>query len=65
MLDQLGDLNRRLEKVDAHLMAICRTNEACHRLSKLLGVGPVIATAIVAAVDDGRLSDRAESLRLG
>jgi transposase len=54
MLDQLSDLNRRLEKFDAQLMALCRTNEACRRLSKLPGVGPVIATALVAAVDDGR-----------
>jgi len=54
MLDQLSDLNHRLEKLDAHLMAFCRTNEACRRLSKLPGVGPVIATALVAAVDDGR-----------
>jgi len=54
MLDQLSELNRRLEKFDAHLLAFCRTNEACRRLSKLPGVGPVIATAIVAAVDDGR-----------
>ena len=54
MLDQLSELNCRLEKFDAHLLAFCRTNEACRRLSKLPGVGPVIATAIVAAVDDGR-----------
>ena len=36
------------------LAAICRTNEACRRLSKLPGVGPVVATALVATVDDGR-----------
>ena len=36
------------------LVSLCRTNEACRRLSKLPGVGPVIATALVAAVDDGR-----------
>jgi transposase len=54
MLNELSDLNRRLEKLDAQLMALCRTNEACRRLSKLPGVGPVIATALVAAVDDGR-----------
>jgi transposase len=63
MLDELSELNRRLEKLDAQLMAICRTNEACRRLSKLPGVGPVIATALVAAVDDGRHFRSAESLR--
>jgi transposase len=54
MLDQFNDLNRQLDKLDAHLVTICRTNEACRRLSKLPGVGPVIATALVAAVDDGQ-----------
>jgi transposase len=54
MLDELGSLDRRLEKLDAQLLTICRTNEACRRLSKLPGVGPVIATALVAAVNDGR-----------
>jgi transposase len=65
MLDQFNDLNRQLDKLDAQLVTICRTNEACRRLSKLPGVGPVIATALVAAVDDGRHSARAGSLRHG
>jgi transposase len=54
MLDQFNDLNRQLDKLDAQLVTICRTNETCRRLSKLPGVGPVIATTLVAAVDDGR-----------
>lgn len=54
MLDELGSLDLRLDKLDRQLLAICRTNEACRRLAKLPGVGPVIATALVAAVDDGR-----------
>jgi transposase len=54
MLDELGSLELRLEKLDRQLAVICRTNEACRRLSKLPGVGPVVATALVAAVDDGR-----------
>ncbi len=53
LLDQLRDLDRRIEKLDAKVVAICRTNETCRRLAQLPGVGPVIATAIVAAVNDG------------
>jgi transposase len=53
LLDQLSDLNRRIEKLDAKVVGICRSNEACRRLARLPGVGPVIATAIVAAVNDG------------
>jgi transposase len=54
LLDQLSDVNRRLEKLDARVVAICRSHEACRRLAKLPGVGPIIATALIAAVDDGR-----------
>ena len=54
LFDQLGELNGRLQKLDRQLVAICRENDACRRLTKLPGVGPVIATALVAAVDDGR-----------
>jgi len=54
MLDELDSLDLRLDKLDRQLLAICRTNEACRRLSKLPGVGPVVATALVATVDDGR-----------
>lgn len=53
LLEELRALDLRLDKLDRQLLGICRTNEACKRLSKLPGVGPVIATALVAAVDDG------------
>jgi transposase len=36
------------------MVSLCRTNPTCRRLAKLPGVGPVVATAIVAAVNDGR-----------
>jgi transposase len=42
LLDQLTDLNRRVEKLDAKVVAICRASEVCRRLAKLPGVGPVI-----------------------
>lgn len=54
LLTQLSDLNRRVEKLDEKIMTICRESEVCRRLAKLPGVGPVIATALIAAVDDGR-----------
>jgi transposase len=54
LLDQLSDLDRRLKKLDATMISVCRTNATCRRLAKLPGVGPVVATAIVAAVNDGR-----------
>lgn len=54
LLDQLSDVNRRIKKLDARIVAICRSHAACRRLAQLPGVGPIIATALVAAVDDGR-----------
>ena len=43
LLDQLDDLERRLKKLDAAMVSLCRTNETCRRLAKLPGVGPVVA----------------------
>ena len=54
LLDELGDLDRRLEKLDRSSPLSAARSDACRRLAKLPGVGPVIATALVAAVDDGR-----------
>ena len=54
LLIQIADLDVRLKKLDAQLLSICRSDDACRRLADLPGVGPVIATALVSAVDDGR-----------
>src|SRR5215212_10750944 len=54
LLDQLGDVDRRIARTDAGLVAICRENAACRRLVGMPGIGPVVATALVAAVADGR-----------
>ncbi|WP_373492086.1 IS110 family transposase [Parasphingorhabdus sp.] len=47
-------LDTRIAELDRKLVDICRTNEQCRRLATLPGVGPVVATALVAAIDDGR-----------
>ena len=47
-------LDKRVAEIDRKMVAICRTDERCKRLATLPGVGPVIATALIAAVDDGR-----------
>ena len=54
LLNQLDDLECRIKKLDATIVDLCRTNETCRRLVKLPGVGPIVATAIIAAVNDGR-----------
>jgi len=37
LLQELRDLDLRLDKLDRQLVSLCRTNEACRRLSKLPG----------------------------
>jgi transposase len=53
LIDQLADVNRRIGMLDARIETICRSHPACRRLMKLPGVGPIIATALIAAIDDG------------
>lgn len=54
LFDQLSDVERRIGALDARLVAICRENAASRRLAAVPGVGRVIATALVASIDDGR-----------
>jgi transposase len=67
LIDEYHDLNARVSALDDMLVEICRTNERCKRLTTLPGVGPVVATALVAAIDDGRhfASGRALSAWIG
>lgn len=54
LISEFEALDRRVNEIDRKLVTICRKDARCKRLSTLPGVGPVIATAMVAAVDDGR-----------
>jgi transposase len=59
LIAEFEALDKRIAEIDKKLVAICRTDERCRRLATLPGVGPVIATALIAtaliaAVDDGR-----------
>lgn len=54
LFNQLWELKAQIAALDERLVTICRENEATRRLASLPGVGPVIATALVASVDDGR-----------
>ncbi|MDZ7824199.1 MAG: IS110 family transposase [Ahrensia sp.] len=54
LIEEYRALDTRISEVDGMLVEICRTNERCKRLTSLPGVGPVVATALVAAIDDGR-----------
>ena len=58
LLRQLGEhlttLDRLVSEMDQQIQAWHRTNEASQRLTKIAGVGPITATAVVASVGDAR-----------
>jgi transposase len=54
LFSHLDGLQERVEKVEARILAWYKESEASRRLASAPGVGPLTATAIVAAVGDGR-----------
>jgi transposase len=50
---ELDQLTARIEQMDAVLQHTAKENEACQRLTTIPGIGPVIATALIAAVGNG------------
>ncbi len=50
---ELGHLQMRSDEADAVIQKIAGENEACRRLVAIPGIGPVTATAIIAAIGNG------------
>ena len=48
------ELSRRIAKYDRQIAQFCRQDERCQRLLAIEGIGPLSATALVAACGDGR-----------
>ena len=49
---ELAELDARIAAYDRRIKEIFRASEQCQRLGKIEGIGPVTATALVAAVGD-------------
>jgi transposase len=49
---ELTSLNERIRQIEARIKHLFAGNEVCQRLAHVNGVGPLIATAMVAAVSD-------------
>ncbi|MHA1553486.1 MAG: IS110 family transposase, partial [Alphaproteobacteria bacterium] len=45
-------LDERISSYDRRIRNLFRTNEMCQRIGKIEGIGPITATALVAAVGD-------------
>ena len=61
---ELIELDRRIAFYDQQVRELYRNSELCQRLGKIEGIGPVTATALIAAVIE-RASRTAASSRRG
>ena len=52
MRDELAELDSRLAGYNRRIKNLFRSNEMCQRIGQIEGVGPITATALVAAVGD-------------
>lgn len=50
---ELGQLAQRLEEAETLIEQTVQENEACQRLLKVPGIGPVTATAVISAIGNG------------
>lgn len=54
LYEELVQLDSKIEALDEQVKAIYRASEPCQRVTAVEGIGPLIATALVAAVSDGK-----------
>jgi transposase len=55
-------LEDRLKELDKEIEKLARSNEVTRRLQQLRGVGPLVATALVATVGDGKQYSRGRQM---
>ena len=55
LYDELVELDGKVAMVDRKIGQIFKASEACSRLAEIRGVGPLISTALIAAVGDARV----------
>ena len=54
LYDELLSLEEKIQAVDVQIWAIYQASEPCQRIATVEGIGPLIATALVAAMSDGK-----------
>ena len=55
LYEELGGLEQRIAGMEERIHQVHRSNPLCQKIAAVEGVGPVIATAVVAAIADGRV----------
>jgi transposase len=59
---ELEQLAARIEEMNRVIQKTAKDNEACQRLTEIPGVGPVTATALIAAVGNGSTFKKGRNL---
>lgn len=54
LYEELVQLDDKIKALDEQVQAIYRASESCQRVAAVEGIGPLIATALVAAISDGK-----------
>lgn len=54
LYEELVQLDDKIKTLDEQVQAIYRASEPCQRVAAVEGIGPLIATALVAAISDGK-----------
>lgn len=52
--DELLSLEEKIAALDEQIVAVHRASEPCQRIAAVEGIGPLTATALVAAISDGK-----------
>ncbi len=60
--EEWGATERQITELTREIEAVCREDDACRRLAGIPGIGPMAATALVAAVADGSAHARGRDL---
>jgi transposase len=60
LYEQLKSLDEQITSYDHKIKQLCKESEVCQRL--LQGVGPLTASALIAAVGDGKIFRKARQL---
>ena len=60
--EEWQDLEQRINTLTGRIEAAAKENEVCRKLAAVPGIGPLTATALVAAVADGSMFRRARDL---
>jgi transposase len=54
LYDELLSLGEKIEAMDEQIWSVYQASEPCQRIAAVEGIGPLIATALVAALSDGK-----------